>query len=171
MVRFINSTPTFLYISAHSGGQAFDYSATQKTFGRATTYIAGGTHANYATPGDHLHGPFNILNDRTDSGALWDVTKNFRAFWFDKDTGIFSLAGGIGNGGFEEAHRCEGPGWIQFKGMWGDQRYPVPEHGQACLDVFGQEECTFDNGPTGESYFSVNCCRYVTDASFFQVQS
>ncbi|KAL4245139.1 Vacuolar Protein Sorting-Associated [Abortiporus biennis] len=148
MVRFVNNTPSVLYLSAHSGGSAFSYSVVQKLNNRAITFIAGGTHANYATPGSHLHGPLNALNDRTDQGPLWDVTLNFRAFWFDNTTQTFSIAsGGRGVGGAEENRGEEGTGWLNFGGNWGDQQYPVPEHGQFCLNIIG--ECKYSDGPTG----------------------
>ncbi|CAL1699081.1 unnamed protein product [Somion occarium] len=145
MVRFVNNTPSVIYLSAHSGGFAFNYSALQMTRHRATTFIAGGTHANYASPGPHLHGPDNLLNDRTDAGPLWDVTLNFRGYWFDIPAQTFSVASGAGLGRKEEGD--EGVGWLQFEGMWGDEQYPVPEHGQVCNATFN--ECKFSSGPTG----------------------
>lgn len=143
MVRFVKSKPSVIYLSAHSGGFAFNYSALNHTNGRAITFIAGGTHANYATPGSHLHGPMNLLNDRTDDGPLWDVSLNFRGYWFDNSTQTFSLARGANIGGKEEV--VEGTGWLEFEGMWGDQQYPVPEHGQFCV----MDNCHFTDGPTG----------------------
>lgn len=143
MVRFVNHTPSIIYLSAHSGGFAFDYSALNTTNGRATTFIAGGTHANYANPGSHLHGPMNLLNDRTDNGPIWDVALNFRGYWFDNATRTFNLARGVDAGGKEEMR--EGTGWLEFEGMWGDQQYPVPEHGQFCV----MDDCHFTDGPTG----------------------
>ena len=49
MVRFVNGVPQYIYLSEHSGGSAYTYSALTETNGRATTYIATGSHANYAT--------------------------------------------------------------------------------------------------------------------------
>ncbi|KAI8990687.1 hypothetical protein BD414DRAFT_484490 [Trametes punicea] len=148
MVRFVNNTPTVLYLSAHSGGSAYTFSATEKTNGRPTTYIAGGTHANYATPGQHCHDlPFDLLCDETDAGLLWDPTLNYRGFWFDNATQTFSVAGGAGFGGQEEV--AEGAEWLSFEGMWGDEQYPVLKHGQYCVPLEGTEECLFASGPTG----------------------
>ena len=48
MVRFINGVPDTVYFSAHSGGSAYKYSAVEKSGVRPVTYIAIGTHANYA---------------------------------------------------------------------------------------------------------------------------
>jgi len=48
MVRFINGVPDTVYYSAHSGGAAYKYSAVEKDGDRPISYIAIGTHANYA---------------------------------------------------------------------------------------------------------------------------
>lgn len=143
MVRFIDSQPSFIYLSAHRGGFAYNYSALALTRERATTFIAGGTHANYATPGSHFIGPLGILVDRTDAGPLWDVTLNFRGYWYHNATRTFSLAEGRGLGGREQ--RDEGTGWLKFRGRWGDQEYHVPQHGQYCIG----ENCRYSDGPTG----------------------
>lgn len=196
MVRFIDGAPTFIYLSSHTSGQAFNYSVLQPITNtttstnttsnpsitsyanRAITYIARGTHANYAVPGNHPHGPMNALSDVTDAGPLWDITLNFRGYWFDNSTEMFSVAGGVGRGGREERSEGlqqwgakslkgqtkgfgeervkqrgleggdEGVGWLEFLGKWGDQSYPVPEHGQVCF----MGTCKFTDGPTGESY-------------------
>ncbi|KAI0354618.1 hypothetical protein OH77DRAFT_1590398 [Trametes cingulata] len=148
MVRFVNGAPTAVYLSAHSGGSAYTFAATEKTNGRPTTYIAGGTHANYATPGKHCHDlPFDLLCDQTDAGPLWDPTLNFRGFWFDNSTGAFSVAGGAGSDAEEEA--AEDAAWLSFAGMWGDEQYPVLEHGQYCIPLGDTDECEFVSGPTG----------------------
>ncbi|OJT10014.1 hypothetical protein TRAPUB_13503 [Trametes pubescens] len=149
MVRFVNGAPTTVYLSAHSGGSAFTFDATEKTNGRPTTYIAGGTHANYATPGKHCHDlPLDLLCDQTDAGPLWDPTLNFRGFWFDSATNTFSVAGGADVGGQEEP--AEGAGWLSFAGAWGDEQYKILEHGQYCIETPDVvDECEFVSGPTG----------------------
>ena len=76
MVRYYNGTPAYIYLSAHSSGTAYEYSTLNQTNGRATTYIAVGTHANYATTGQHDYDV--VLHDTTDSGPYWDVTQNYR---------------------------------------------------------------------------------------------
>ena len=48
MVRFVNGVPHTVYYSEHSSGAAYKYSATEKVGGRPVSYIAVGTHANYA---------------------------------------------------------------------------------------------------------------------------
>ncbi|KAI0652516.1 hypothetical protein C8Q79DRAFT_997541 [Trametes meyenii] len=148
MVRFQNGAPTALYLSAHSGGSAYTYAATEKTNGRPTTYIAGGTHANYATSGKHCHDlPLDLLCDQTDAGPIWDPTLNYRGFWFDNSTKTFSVAGGAGEGG--NVVDSEGASWLQYAGAWGDEQYPVLEHGQYCIPLGDTDECQFVSGPTG----------------------
>jgi len=48
MVRFIDGVPDTVYYSAHSGGSAYKYSAVEKSGDHPISYIAIGTHANYA---------------------------------------------------------------------------------------------------------------------------
>ena len=48
MVRFINGIPDTVYYSEHSSGSAYKYSAVDKIGDRPVSYIAIGTHANYA---------------------------------------------------------------------------------------------------------------------------
>ncbi|KAI0081663.1 hypothetical protein K474DRAFT_1587496 [Panus rudis PR-1116 ss-1] len=165
MVRFVNRVPQTLYLSAHSGGFAFNYTALNFTKGRPTTFIAGGTHANYPNPGSHFHGTMNLLNDRTDAGPLWDVTLNFRAYWFDNATRRFSLASGGGLGGGKE--RGEGVGWLEFEGMWGDKQYPVPEHGQFCIEG----NCRWGDGPTGPIAKNLGRVQVCQDETNCTIQS
>ena len=78
----MNEIPINIYLSAHSSGNAYMYQALNQTNGRATTYVAVGSHANYATPGeqDYEGGGIvgDVLHDQTDSGLFWDVTLNYR---------------------------------------------------------------------------------------------
>lgn len=146
MVRFINGKPAYIYLSAHRGGTVYNYTALESTRNRATTYIAGGSHANYATPGDHPHAlPLGLLIDHTDAGPLWDITANFRGFWFDNSTRTFTSAGGAGVGGIRQEE--EGVGWLSFAGRWGDKQYRLFEHGQYCV---GTDACLYVDGPQGE---------------------
>ncbi|KAH9932056.1 uncharacterized protein BXZ73DRAFT_89999 [Epithele typhae] len=128
MVRFVNGAPTAFYLSAHSDER------------RPTNYIGVGTHANYATPGQHCHDlPGDLLCDQTDAGLLWDPALNYRAFWYDPAANAFTAP-----------IDAEGASWLSFTGMWGDEQYRVLEHGQYCI-VIGDlvNECRFSSGPTG----------------------
>ena len=156
MVRFTNGTPTAFYLSAHSGGSAYTFEATEKTNGRPTAYIGVGTHANYATSGQHCHDlPGDLLCDHTDAGPIWDPVLNYRAFWYDNSAQTFTVAGGAGAGADEI--ESEGASWLSFQGRWGDEQYEFLEHGQYCLELGSLEECRFSSGPTGK-HFACHYC-------------
>ena len=48
MVRFVNGVPDVVYYSEHASGSAYKYSAVEKMGDRPVSYIATGSHANYA---------------------------------------------------------------------------------------------------------------------------
>ena len=80
MTRFVNGTPSEIFFSAHSAGEVYTWDAVQKENNRPVSYSALGTHANYATPGDHniTNGvPSSIVKDRTDAGVRWDTAANY----------------------------------------------------------------------------------------------
>lgn len=148
MVRFQNGSPTHVYLSAHSGGSAYTYGALPKQGQRPITYIASGTHANYATAADQKY-PIPIIGpitDKTDKGVAWDVTKNFRGYWYDKSSNAFSVAGGVGSGGTAQS-AGEGASWLSFQGKWGDDVPPtdILNNEQYCIST----ECHYVAGPTG----------------------
>lgn len=145
MVRFVNGAPQSIYLSAHSSGSAYTYNTlvSASSGGRAVTYVGAGTHANYATTGKHQH-DLPGLEDKTDAGTLWDVTKNFRGFWFDTASSSFVAAGGAGPGGAAQAG--EGVGWLGFGGHWGDEQLKLLDEGQYCIT---SDECKWVDGPTG----------------------
>jgi len=144
MVRFVNGVPDVFYCSAHSGGAAYKYSAVEKDGDRPVSYIGIGTHANYATPGDHDYSlPLGLLKDQTNKGVAWDVTQNFRGYWYTPSSGAIDAATGAGSGGTLQPQ--EGTSWLNFGGEWGDKQWPTSKFGQYC---FG-DECHISDGPTG----------------------
>ncbi|KAI0683861.1 hypothetical protein BC835DRAFT_1294885 [Cytidiella melzeri] len=144
MVRFIDGVPEYLYLSAHTSGAAYNFSAVPKQGSRPVTYIAQGTHANYASTGSHQH-DLPGLDDQTDAGHIWDVTKNFRGYTFDNSTKTFAVASGVSTGGALEG--SEGVGWLNFPGHWGDKQYAIlSKDGQYCIT---STECKYVDGPTG----------------------
>lgn len=145
MVRFVNGVPDVVYYSEHNGGSAYKYSAVEKIGGRPVSYAAIGTHANYATPGDHNyeHIPFGLLKDETNQGPVWDITQNFRGFWYTPSDGTVSTASGAGTGGAAEV--SEGASWLKFGGAYGDQQWPTSRFGQYCVGT----ECHMVSGPLG----------------------
>lgn len=146
MIRYnsTSQTPTQIWYSQHSGGEAFTYAATQKqNTCRPVTYSANGTHANYATPGNHDHTiphvnlPAGPIEDHTNAGYLWDPTLNAYFYSYSISTNSFTPCG--------DAPK---PGWLGFNGRWGDEMIPEGGKGQSC--PFGISElCKYSSGPTG----------------------
>ncbi|KAF7196890.1 putative vacuolar protein sorting-associated protein TDA6 [Pseudocercospora fuligena] len=148
MIRFENGTPTQIYYSQHSGGQAFSYSATEKfeNTGRAITYSANGTHANYATPGTHDHTipgvnlPAGPVEDHSDAGPVWDPTLS--AYFYS-----YTPA----NDSFRAYGDAAPVNWLLFNGQWGDDKYPESDPRQECfLGIDGL--CKYSSGPNGPKF-------------------
>lgn len=89
-----------------------------------TDYATAGTQSIYAILG-------NIVTDKTDAGHFWDVTQNYRGFWFDSSTNVFTSAGGVSSGGTEQV--TEGVNWLSWLGRWGDEQYPSSDSRQNCV--------------------------------------
>lgn len=86
MVRFEHGLPRGAFLSAHSGGHAYAWDALHKHDNgtRPVIYSAVGSHAMYATPGDHPYVlPFGLLKDQTDDGPVWDPALNRLAYFYD----------------------------------------------------------------------------------------
>ena len=143
MVRFQEEKPTALWFSQHTYGQAFAYSAVEKSGTRPIAYSAAGTHATYATGGKHDHTipglnlPNGPLVDNCDKGTLWDPLLN--AFFFDFSRESKSFAA------YDNAVPIN---WLHFTGRWGDQRYPDSDRRQG--EIFGIDATAlYTDGPTG----------------------
>ncbi|RDA85831.1 hypothetical protein CP532_5755 [Ophiocordyceps camponoti-leonardi (nom. inval.)] len=149
MVRFQHGVPRGLYLSEHEGGQAYAWSAVEKSAAdgsRPVVYSALGSHAMYALPGDHAYVlPFGLLKDVTDRGPLWDPSLNKLAYHYD-----YSLPD-------EEYRRSLVPAssnpyaptaWFHFAGRWGDAVYPLADRRQWRL--FGQYH--YVTGPSGPKF-------------------
>lgn len=143
MVRFVDGAPTHVYLSAHSGGYAYTYDAVAKQGVRPVVYVADGSHANYATAGTQQYTVAgSLIEDHTDEGLFWDVSLNYRGYWYD--AGSFSAAGGAGTGGAAQA--SETVDWLYWGGHWGDAQLPDDDPRQNCIfDI----ECHYVEGPTG----------------------
>lgn len=85
MVRFQDGVPKGAFLSAHTGGHAYAWQALEKfNDTRPIIYSASGSHAMYATPGDHPYVlPLNLLRDQTDKGPVWDPALNQLAYFYD----------------------------------------------------------------------------------------
>jgi hypothetical protein len=87
LVRFRDGQPELVWMSAHGGGAAYEFDVMEKLetdANRPVLFAGRGTHANYATVGQHSHDlPYHMLSDFTDRGPLWDPSKNYLAYWWD----------------------------------------------------------------------------------------
>ncbi|KAI1432427.1 hypothetical protein GGR50DRAFT_598514 [Xylaria sp. CBS 124048] len=144
MIRFVNSEPYAIWLSQHSAGSAYFWDVMTFNGQRPNTYIANGGHANYATAGSQQYTiAAGLITDTTDAGTPWDITQNYRGYWYDASSGTFSSAGGVSTGGSEQAG--ETVDWLSWEGAWGDEQYQDGTNDQYC--IFG--ECHFTSGPTG----------------------
>ncbi|CAG8922230.1 unnamed protein product [Penicillium salamii] len=137
MIRFKNGNPTAIWYSQHASGQAFTYHAVEKEGKRPYAFSGNGTHANYATSGQHDHAipginlPVGFVMDYTDRGRVWDPTLNAYFYTYDSNTTKF------------EAVNSKDPvAWLNFNGKWGDDQPPgEPE-------IFGEaKNVAGPNGP------------------------
>jgi hypothetical protein len=140
MIRFQDGKPKEIWYSQHGNGEAFLYSAVEKMGYRPVTYSARGSHANYATKGTHDHTipdlnlPIGPLQDYTSQGTLWDPTLSAYFYTFDAETSSFSDADGNSPAGA-----------MNFRGRWGDKKYPESDERQKLFIGFYK----YVGGPTG----------------------
>jgi hypothetical protein len=169
-IRFVNEEPYAIYLSEHSAGSAYYWDVVDFDGDRPITYIAYGGHANYVTAGTQDYTiALGIISDKTDAGYLWDMTLNYRGYWYDDDTETFSIASGAGTGATEEDG--ETADWLEWEGAWGDEQYPDSflddlETGQYCVD----DECHYSSGPTGpvaKNLGRTTVCQDDSDCTIF----
>jgi hypothetical protein len=169
-IRFVNEEPYAIYLSEHSAGSAYYWDVVDFDGDRPITYIAYGGHANYVTAGTQDYTiALGIISDTTDAGYLWDMTLNYRGYWYDDDTETFSIASGAGTGATEEDG--ETADWLEWEGAWGDEQYPDSflddlETGQYCVD----DECHYSSGPTGpvaKNLGRTTVCQDDSDCTIF----
>lgn len=110
------------------------------------------------TSGNHTVGP---SQDQTDKGLIWDVTKNFRGFWYNPSSGAISIAPGAGSGGLVQP--SEGTSWLNFSGFWGDKKPPIEKPGQRCI----LDQCLISDGPSGEHVARIDGVRKFTNTHTF----
>ncbi|KAF2397527.1 hypothetical protein EJ06DRAFT_533129 [Trichodelitschia bisporula] len=168
MVRFVNGEPKSVWLSQHSGGQAFAYKTLQKdkTGLRPLVFSANGSHANYAVTGLHNHdnADFHLpvpgfVNDYTEAGPLWDPVQS--AYWY-KWTQPASVPAGTQPPkpevlsrdttklGIFTPYDPETPvGFLYYVGRWGDLRYKVDDPRQDEIFTLAWK---YDTGPTGPAY-------------------
>jgi hypothetical protein len=142
LIRFKNKEPELLWMSAHGGGSAYYFEAMEKyekDDNRPVLFAARGTHANYATAGQHSHDiPYHMLSDFTDRGPLWDVKNNYLAYVYD-GSNVYP------SNGTDPTREMELGGWLTYLERWGDQKL-LPEDPRQSYHPF---EWRMIDGPTG----------------------
>ncbi|POS84938.1 hypothetical protein EPUL_002482, partial [Erysiphe pulchra] len=139
MLRFKNGVPEALWLSQHAKGQAFTYKAMKKQGDRPIVFSARGTHALYSTGGNHDHTlpsanlRVGLVIDKSSEGALWDPMKSAFFYTFNPTSNTF------------ESVDNSPLAIMNFKGRWGDARYPKGTKGQK--KFFGFRK--YVDGPTG----------------------
>ena len=154
MVRFENGTPTAIWYSQHGNGQAFTYEAVEKEGVRPISYSAYGSHANYAIAGTHDHTipdlnlPAGLIQDYTSQGVLWDPILSTYFYNYNSSDASFSSID------------PDSPlGHMNYKGKWGDQRYPDDDQRQKNFLGFHK----FVDGPTGPWSKELNRAKMCPD--------
>lgn len=152
LVRFYKGEPKYLWMSAHGGGSAYRFEAVEKfkklrrrngklvpeIIKRPLIFSAKGTHANYASVGQHAHDvPFFFmpLSDFTDRGPMWDPSINYYAYEFDGEKVIPS----------SDREKSIGDSWLYFQGHWGDKQLPWGDSRQRWCPV----QWRYIDGPRG----------------------
>lgn len=152
LVRFYNGEPQIVWMSAHGGGAAYKFN-TMEMYDRGSTkrpvlFSARGTHANYATVGQHSHDiPYYMLSDFTDRGPLWDPAQNYLAYTYDGTKVTFANGSSPGR---EERYG----NWLEFLGHWGDKKLPNSDRRQK----YSPFEWKYIDGPLGP--LAKNLMRY-----------
>lgn len=152
LVRFFRGEPKYLWLSAHSGGTAYRYETVEKVkklkhvdgkltpdiIERPLIFSARGTHANYASVGQHPHDvPFFFmpLSDFTDRGPMWDPSLNFYSYIYDGED-VTPMS---------ERESDIGLDWLRFAGTWGDKKLDPKDKRQKWCPV----EYRYIDGPIG----------------------
>ncbi|POS73094.1 vacuolar protein sorting-associated protein 62 [Diaporthe helianthi] len=142
MVRFRDGNPTGIYFSQHSDGAAYKWNdpALSKEDERPLVYSAWGSHANYISPGTHVHDV--VIQDYCNAGQRWDPVSSAYFYRFDALT---SKLARIFPPGAPQASNFTSA--IYFPGLWGDTQYPDSDPRQMTVPRFGLKR--YVSGPTG----------------------
>ncbi|WPH00455.1 putative vacuolar protein sorting-associated protein tda6 [Acrodontium crateriforme] len=162
LVRFKDGQPHEVFLSEHTFGEAYSWSAMEKylpnpdgsgtmlgTFSNITAaraakrpvvFSAVGSHAMYGTPGLHPYIlPWGLLHDQTDRGPLWDPSLNVRSFTYNSTNQEIRSS----------TRNPKAPvGWFNYAGHWGDKYYPLSDPRQ--YRFAGQYH--YVNGPSGPKF-------------------
>ncbi|SCV04544.1 LAME_0H19284g1_1 [Lachancea meyersii CBS 8951] len=152
LVRFYEGKPQYLWMSAHGGGGCYQYDAiekkthvrygdtepTSKILERPLIFSARGTHANYASVGQHAHDVpffFSALSDFTDRGPLWDPSLNYLAYTYNGTVATPAT----------DRERALGSEWLDYLGHWGDKQLARKDPRQKWCPV----QWRYIDGPRG----------------------
>ncbi|KAH6962432.1 hypothetical protein BKA56DRAFT_560182 [Ilyonectria sp. MPI-CAGE-AT-0026] len=144
MVRFRDGKPTGIYYSQHSSGAAYDWNDTDLSLedGRPLVFSAYGSHANYASSGDHVHD--KVLLDYCDAGQLWDPVLSAYFYHMDPTSSELTRLFLPGDTSPADSNLTS---FFYFTGLWGDVEYPGNHARQKTVPVFGLKR--FVSGPQG----------------------
>ncbi|KAG6008933.1 hypothetical protein E4U43_000084 [Claviceps pusilla] len=172
MIRFEHGVPRGIFFSEHEGGQAYAWDAVEKRGSRPVIYSAVGSHAMYATLGEHPYVlPFKMLKDVSDKGPLWDPALNNYAYHYNyklenhtqRDEEADAADDGTRARTSSRAGRAEKKppslvpaaknpdaptSWFHYDGYWGDRLYTLADMRQWRL--FGQYH--YVTGPSGPKF-------------------
>ncbi|KAH3900905.1 uncharacterized protein SCDLUD_002365 [Saccharomycodes ludwigii] len=176
IIRFVNGTPQSIWLSAHAGGSGYRFEAIEKKeyyynsknnehgeeivkYERPVIFSAKGTHANYASVGQHAHDVplfFSALSDFTDRGYMWDPALNFYGYLVEKQENSSNIEI------FKPFRKREllelGVDWLQYQGHWGNKRLPMSDSRQK-LCPFQWRYIDGPTGPTGKNLFRDKVCQ------------
>jgi hypothetical protein len=165
LVRFKDGEPQVVWMSAHGGGSAYVYKAMEKLSSdknRPVIFSARGTHANYASVGQHSHDlPFYMLSDFTDRGPLWDPTQNFLAYTYDGERIKYA------NGSHAGRESTLG-NWLAYLGAWGDQKL-IPTDPRQKFHPFEWRYIDGPIGPLEKNLMRTKVCERSKWWNFFRV--
>ncbi|KAM0251872.1 hypothetical protein ACHAQJ_007985 [Trichoderma viride] len=144
MVRFRDGKPTGIYYSQHAGGSAYNWNdnALSMKNGRPLVFSAYGSHANYASSGEHVHDA--ALIDYCDAGRIWDPALS--AYFYHLDPTSFALTR-LFTSKSNYSSTSNLTSFFYFTGIWGDAQYPDDDPRQKTVPHFGLKR--FVSGPQG----------------------
>lgn len=147
LVRFYKGEPKIVWMSAHGGGGGFFYKNLEKYALDARhpiIFSARGTHANYASVGQHPHDlPYEILSDFTDRGPLWNPSKNYLGYTYD---GRYATPVKENSVPKHVGRELRYGNWLAFRGHWGDKQLEDHDPRQMHSIIGGYK---YISGPTG----------------------
>ncbi|KAL6874420.1 hypothetical protein HDV57DRAFT_227521 [Trichoderma longibrachiatum] len=144
MVRFRDEKPIGIWYSQHVSGAAYDWDhkALSMKDERPLVFSAYGSHANYASPGDHIHD--SALIDYCNSGRLWDPVLS--AYFYHLDPATFELTH-LFQSQSNTSTASNLTSFFYYTGLWGDAQYPDSDPRQKTVPHFGLKR--FVSGPQG----------------------